>query len=163
MNFLQKLHKLRTVQFSFGTTSAIITNLALIIGLDTATNSKLPIIGSLFVIALADNISDSLGIHMYQESEGLSARRIWFLTATNFFSRFITSLGFILIMLLLPLNTAVYLALIYGLTLLAAVSYIIARSRKMNVSHAIVEHLVIAVTIIFISKMVGGAALKSFR
>jgi len=63
-------------KFSFGSTSAIITNVALIMGLNSAKDAKLAIIGSLLVIALADNVSDSFGIHMYQESEGLSQKRV---------------------------------------------------------------------------------------
>lgn len=157
------LHKVKSVQFSFGTTSAIITNIALIIGLDSATTTKLPIIGSLLVIALADNISDSLGIHFYQESEGLSASRIWFLTATNFFSRFITSSGFILIVLLFPLHVAVYLSLIYGLSLLSIVSYVIAKSRQMSARYAITEHLVIAFIIVVVSKAIGSAVVHTFK
>lgn len=64
-------------RFSFGSSSAIITNIALTIGLDTTVNAKSAIIGSLLVVALADNISDTLGMHMFQESEGHSKKTVW--------------------------------------------------------------------------------------
>lgn len=63
-------------RFSFGATSAIITNLGIITGLDTMTNPKLSIIGALLVIALADNLSDSFGIHIYQESEHIGKKEV---------------------------------------------------------------------------------------
>ena len=74
-------------------------------------NAKTAIIGSLLVIALADNISDTLGIHMYQESEGLSRKTVWLLTITNFLSRFVTSMGFVAIIAIFPLQIAVILSL----------------------------------------------------
>jgi len=54
-------------KYSFGASSAIITCLAFIIGLSHSSNPRLSIVGSLLVIAIADNISDSLGIHIFQE------------------------------------------------------------------------------------------------
>ena len=152
-----------STKFSFGSTSAIITNIALIIGLDTATSSKLAIIGSLLVIALADNVSDSLGIHVYQESVGLSQRKVWVLTFTNFISRLIISLGFIFIILVFPLDLAVIFSIIYGLLILSIVTYLIALNRKVNPWRSIMEHLTIAIIIIFLSKFFGNTIVKFFK
>lgn len=60
-------------RFSFGITSAIITSLALIVGLDQVSDPKMSIIGALMLLAVADNISDSLGIHIYRESQATGA------------------------------------------------------------------------------------------
>jgi VIT1/CCC1 family predicted Fe2+/Mn2+ transporter len=152
----------QSTKFSFGSTSAIITNIALIIGLDTAVNAKTAIIGSLLVMALADNISDTLGIHMYQESEGLSRKRVWLLTFTNFLSRFVTSLGFIAIIAIFPLNVAVVLSLLYGLTVLSTVSYLIAKSKNRRPWNAICEHLLIAAIVITLSRFAGRLILNRF-
>ena len=154
---------LQPTKFSFGSTSAIITNLALIIGLNTTANAKMAIIGSLLVIALADNISDTLGIHMYQESEGLSQKKVWLQTFTNFFSRLITSLGFILIILIFPLNIAAVISLIYGLLVLSVVSYMISLGKKISPWLPIIEHLVIAVFVIILSNFVGKFVISYFR
>jgi len=78
----------KPTKYSFGSTSAIITNLTLITGLITSTNAKISIIGGLLVSAFADNISDALGIHIYQESEGLRPHQVWVLTLSNFISGF---------------------------------------------------------------------------
>ena len=160
----EKIKKIdHSTKFSFGSTSAIITNLALIIGFDTVSNTKLPIIGSLLIIAIADNISDSLVIHMYQESAGLSRKKVWLLTLTNFFSRLITSLGFVLIIFAFPLNLAVILSLIYGLLVLSIVSYLIAVSRKINPWTSIIEHLLVATSVVFISKFAGRLIIERFK
>lgn len=156
----EKINK--PTRYSFGSTSAIITNTALIIGLDTAVNAKLAIIGSLLVIALADNISDTLGIHMYQESEGLSQKKVWLLTFTNFFSRLLTSLGFVLIIIIFPLDFAVVLSFIYGLLVLSLVTYLIAANRKINPWFSIIEHLVIAIIVIVLSNFIGSYIIKNF-
>jgi vacuolar iron transporter family protein len=150
-------------KYSFGSTSAIITNIALIIGMDSATNAKVAIIGSLLVVAIADNISDSLGIHMYQESEGLAEKNVWILTLTNFFSRLLTSLGFVFIIYFFPLNLAVPISLIYGFLILAIVSFFIARSRKSNPLYLIAEHLTIAVLVVLISNFLGEYIVANFK
>jgi VIT1/CCC1 family predicted Fe2+/Mn2+ transporter len=153
----------QSTRFSFGSTSAIITNIAIIIGLDTAIHAKMAIIGSLLVIAIADNVSDTLGIHIYQESEGLSQKKVWSLTLSNFLSRLIISLGFVAIIIALPLNIAIIVSLIYGLSILSIVSYLIALSKKRNPFTSIAEHLFISIIIIFISKISGGFIVHYFK
>lgn len=154
---------MQTTKFSFGTTSAIISNVALIVGLNTATNTKPIIIGSLLVIALTDNISDTLGIHMYQESEGLNQKKVFLLTLTNFIYRFLTSLGFIIILFLLPLNVAVITSIIYGLLIISIVSYLIAKKRKINPVLCIAEHLALVLIVIFMTKSISQMIVGYFK
>lgn len=52
----------------FGLTSSIITTLGLIIGLYSSTNSVLAIIGGIIIIAVTDSFSDSLAIHISEET-----------------------------------------------------------------------------------------------
>ena len=47
-------------KFSFGATSSTVTSLGIIFGLMTSGNPQASVIGSLLVIAVADNIADSL-------------------------------------------------------------------------------------------------------
>ncbi|MCK5112976.1 MAG: hypothetical protein KAQ84_05480, partial [Thermoplasmatales archaeon] len=64
--------------FSFGLTSGIITTLGLIVGLHSGTHSRIVIIGGIITIAIADAFSDSVGIHISEESEGKhNSREIW--------------------------------------------------------------------------------------
>ncbi|TRZ52795.1 hypothetical protein D4R99_02065 [bacterium] len=151
-----KKNKFDLTKFSFGGTSAIITNLALIIGLNMTVNAKINIISGLLIVALADNISDTLGIHIYQESEGIRPINIWISTLTNFFSRLLVSLGFIFIIAILPLNLATIISLIYGLLIMSAISYIIAINKKINPFMSVFEHIFITIVVILLSKYVGG-------
>jgi len=55
---------------SFGLASGVITTLGLMTGLNAGTKSELAVIGGILVIAIADALSDSVGIHI---SEGLAS------------------------------------------------------------------------------------------
>jgi len=149
-------------RFSFGSTSAIITNLALMAGLHSEPNAKVSIIGGILVIALADNIADSFGIHIYQESEKIETREVWTSTILNFLARFIVSLSFIALIWILPLNTAIILSMIWGLLLLAAVSYMVAQNEAVNPYSSILTHLLIAVSVIILSNLVGDLLISRF-
>jgi len=98
------LHERR---FIFGATTAVITNMGLVTGLFFSPNAKMNIIGSILVIALADNISDSLGIHIFQEAEKLKIKEVWLSTLTNFLTRFLVSMFFVLAIAFLPIQQAV--------------------------------------------------------
>jgi VIT1/CCC1 family predicted Fe2+/Mn2+ transporter len=147
--------RLYETKFSFGATSGIITTLALIVGLDHWDNAKASIIGGIVLIALADNVSDSIGIHVYQESECLNQKEVWFSTLTNFLTRVLVSMSFIVPLLIFPLKTAVVLAVLWGLLLLSALTYIITRDQRKNPWLAIVEHLAIAAAVILASSFLG--------
>jgi VIT1/CCC1 family predicted Fe2+/Mn2+ transporter len=138
-------------KFSFGATSAIVTCLAFIIGLSKITNSKLSIIGSLLVIAIADNISDTLGIHIYQESDLKKSEVVRVSTFLNFITRFFVILIFILLVLFLPTGYAIIFSIVWGLSLLVTLSYFIAKGQKANPYSAIFWHVALAVSVIIIS------------
>jgi len=160
----EKTRKKRGYQtrFSFGSTSAIITNLGLMAGLHSGVNAKLSIISGILVVALADNISDSFGIHIFQESQHVSKMEIWMSTLSNFLTRIFVSLAFILLMILLPLNPAVISSIILGLVLLAFISYVIAKDEEKNPFLPVLTHILIAVTVIILSNLVGGFVLGKF-
>jgi len=161
---LRAIKKMRGWQtrFSFGSTSAIITNLALMAGLHSEANAKVSIIGGILVIALADNIADSFGIHIYQESEKIETREVWICTLFNFISRLLVSLSFVALILILPLNAAIISSLVWGLLLLAAVSYMVAKNEAANPYSSILTHLLIAVIVIFLSNLVGDLLIGRF-
>ena len=162
LKMLRDQHRLYQTKFSFGATSAIITSLGLITGLDTMTHPKMSIIGGILVIALADNISDSVGIHIYQESECINEKEVWLSTATNFLARLVVSATFIFLVAALPINAAVFCSMLWGLSLLAALSYTIAKKRKLNPYLVVLEHLVIAVCVIIASHFFGRFFIKRF-
>ena len=85
--------------FTFGGTSAIVTSMGLVIGLQSATAPPPTIVSGLLVIALADNISDSLSIHMYQEAERLDGKGALRTTLADFVSRLLVALSFVFIVI----------------------------------------------------------------
>ena len=79
----------------FGLTSGIITTLGLIVGLNSGTRSKLVILGGIIIIAVADAFSDSLGIHISEESERKrKQKQIWESTLATFISKLIVALTY---------------------------------------------------------------------
>ena len=60
---------------SFGSPAAIVTSMALIVGLDAATATKAQVVGALLIIGIADNLTDSLSVHIYQEAERLAEQQ----------------------------------------------------------------------------------------
>lgn len=140
----------------FGLTSGIITTLGLIVGLNSGTHSKITIIGGILVIAVADAMSDALGIHVSEESENQhSAKEIWESTISTFLSKFIIALTFIIPVLLLPLSTAIVVCVAWGLGLVIIFNYYIAKTQNIKPFKIITEHLLIAIVVIIITQLVG--------
>ena len=80
---------------SFGLTSAVITSLGLIVGLNSATSSKLAVVAGIVVIAVADGLSDAAGMHLSEEAEmeaghaRHSATETWITTAITFYKMYL--------------------------------------------------------------------------
>jgi VIT1/CCC1 family predicted Fe2+/Mn2+ transporter len=162
-NDLKNTGRPAQTRFSFGATSAIITNLGIITGLDTLTHPKLSIIGALLVIALADNLSDSFGIHIYQESEHIGKKEVWLSTLTNFLTRLFVSSTFIVLIIVLPIRLAAVCSVIWGLLVLTVMTYTIAKQQKINPFSAIFVHLTIAVIVVVASNFIGAFVITRFQ
>lgn len=151
------------VGFSFGLTSGIITTLGLIVGLHSSTHSKLVVTGGILIIAIADALSDAMGIHLSEESEDRhSTKEIWESTASAFVTKFVFALTFIIPILLLQLSTAIIVSVVWGLSLLGIFSFWIARQQKARPWKVIAEHLLIALVVIVITHYIGGWISSTF-
>ncbi len=140
----------------FGLTSGVITTLGLLVGLNAATNSKLAVIGGIISIAVADSLSDSLGIHISSEAENTKSHdRIWVTTFSTFISKFFLGLSFLIPILLFGLNKGILIAVIYGLLILGIFSYYISKRNKTNPRKVIFEHVGIALIVLFLSYYLG--------
>lgn len=144
--------------FGFGLTSGIITTLGLIIGLARGTNSKIVVLGGVALIAIADSLSDALGMHVSEEACGkeFTTKQIWEATISTVFFKFIIAISFAVPILLLTLNKAIIASIIWGIILLTAFSFNIANKRKESPVYAIFEHLTIAVVVIILTYSVGN-------
>jgi len=142
-------------QVSYGTTSAVVTGMALIAGLEAASGRRSSIIAGLLIFALADNLTDSLSIHVYQEAEHLEQRAAFRATATNFAMRLAVTLSFVLIVLGLTPSLALWTALAWGVSLLVILTILVARERRVRVWPEIARHVALAFIVILASKLLG--------
>ncbi len=148
--------------YIFGSSAAIITDVSLIVGLGSARASRGAILGGLLTIALADNISDSLGIHLYKESEGSGARLSLLATTLNFLSRLLISLTFVAIVVALPISRAIPVGIGWGLLLLIVISYWITRANGRSSIAEIGKHVLVAIAVILLSRYVGYLIVEFF-
>jgi len=144
------------VGFSFGATSGVITTLGLMMGLHSGTGSKLAVIGGILTIAVADAFSDALGIHVSEESENVhTPAQVWIATISTFLSKFIFALTFVIPVLIFKLDTAVLVNIFWGLSVLTAVSYRMAKEQNVKPWKVVMEHMIIASTVIIITHYLG--------
>jgi hypothetical protein len=76
--------------------------MALINGLSAAGATKPIIVSALLIAALADNLTDTLSIHTFQESEQLNQKNAFTGTITNFITRLLLSISFVFLVGLFP-------------------------------------------------------------
>ena len=152
------------VGFCFGLTSAIITTLGLMVGLHSGTHSRLAVLGGILTIAVADAFSDALGIHISEESENRHTRKeIWSSTVSTFISKLFFALTFVVPVLLLPqLLTAIFVNIAWGLSLLAILSFFIAKWSKAKTWEVVCEHVGIALAVIVLTHFVGDWISRAF-
>jgi VIT1/CCC1 family predicted Fe2+/Mn2+ transporter len=146
---------LRLPTVSFGTVSAVVTSIGLIIGFGAAGISKSAIMAGLLIVGVADNLTDSLSIHIYQESERLEERAAFRATLANFATRLLISLSFVTLMLVFPSAIAVFVSMAWGMVLLTGLTWFVARSRGANVTTEVLKHLAVAAVVIAASRAIG--------
>ena len=159
---LLKADGLRTGIF-FGATSGVITTLGLIAGLNAGTRSLTAVLGGILVIAVADAMSDALGIHLAEESDPqTSTQHVWVATISTFLTKFIFAISFAVPLLWLPLDQAVLASIAWGMFVIIALSYFLARSQKASPILIIGEHLAIAILVVVVSDLIGAWVGRTF-
>ena len=147
---------------SFGATSATVTSLGLIVGLLEGSNARASIIGALLLIAVADNIADSLGFHIYRESASSKPENVRIFTVSNFVIRFAIAGLFVLLFAFLPLQIAALSCITLGLAVLVFLSYLIGVHRKTNPLREILIHVGVAIPVILVSHFLGQLIFSLF-
>lgn len=141
---------------SFGLTSGVITTLGLMVGLNSGTHSRAVVIGGIFTIAIADAMSDALGIHLAEESKNSgSTIQVWEATIATFLAKFAIAMTFVVPVWVWPLDQAIVASAIWGLLLLAALSFFVARAQRVAPWKVIGEHMLIGLSVIVITHYVG--------
>ena len=152
---IKKIKQSFKTGLGFGVTSGVITTLGLMIGLNSGTSSKQIVISGILIIAIADALSDALGVHISQESNSNKQQAIWESTLATFLSKFLVALTFIIPILLFDLQLAIYLNLIWGLIILSILSFYIAKNQNEKPLKVILEHLAITIAVVTITYYIG--------
>jgi vacuolar iron transporter family protein len=141
---------------SFGLTSGVITTLGLMVGLHSGTHSRAIVIGGILTIAIADAMSDALGIHVSEESKNsVPTSQIWEATLATFAAKFVVSATFIIPVIFAPLDQAIVISVAWGLLLLTVLSVFVARAQGIAPWKVIGEHLFIALCVVAMTHVVG--------
>jgi vacuolar iron transporter family protein len=155
---MRRLAHSLAVGISFGVTSGIITTIGLLVGLSAGTNSRTAVLAGILTIAVADSLSDALGIHISEENEGVhTPREIWGATAATFASKLIMALTFVIPVLLFPLDTAVIMAIVWGAVSLTMLSIDMGRRQGIDPRPIVLEHLGVATLVVVAAHLLGLA------
>lgn len=149
--------------FSFGITSGVLTTLGLMIGLSESTGSKVAVLGGILTIAFADSLSDSLGIHISEESEGKTSQNVWISTFATFLSKLVFALTFAIPVLAFDLNLAVLISVLWGTFLISAFSYNLAITNKKEPIRVIAEHLIVMALVVIGTYYLGSLINSNFK
>lgn len=140
----------------FGATSGVITTIGLIAGLNAGTRSLVAVLGGILVVAVADAMSDAMGIHLAQEADPDSTNEhIWAATVWTFVTKLLVALSFALPLIWLPLQIGVAVSVGWGLVVITLLSAYLARVQKVAVLLVVTEHLLIAIFVVAISHFIG--------
>ena len=141
-------------RFAFGVTAAVLTSMALIVGLGSANTGKASIVAGLLIIGIADNLSDTLGIHLHEEADS-GETKAFSLSVSNYATRLAVVCSFVALVMLLPLGVARVVSMVWGAGLLSVLTYSIAVARSAKPLPEILKHLTIAVVVIVLSHLIG--------
>jgi VIT1/CCC1 family predicted Fe2+/Mn2+ transporter len=148
---------------NFGLTSGVITTLGLMVGLHSGTHSQLAVIGGIITIAIADAMSDALGIHVSREAENAyTERQVWVATLVTFGAKLLMACTFMLPVLVFALDQAIVVSVVWGLGVLALLSYRIARDASQPPLKVVAEHLLIAAVVITLTHYLGDWVARTF-
>lgn len=143
-------------------TTAVITSLGMLVGLHSATSSKLAVIAGLVIMGIADGLSDAMSLHTVEEAElekGESKhtpREVWLTTFLAFISVFGFTLTFIIPVLIFSPKIAIIIDIVWGILLLITLNSYIAKIKKENPLRLISEHILLAMVVIAVSYWVGS-------
>jgi len=141
---------------SFGLTSGVVTTLGLMVGLYSGTRSRAAVIGGVLVIAVADSLSDALGIHVSEESENKhTLREIWEATLATFAAKLTVTASFLVPLIFLDLAAAVLVSVVWGYVLIGLFSFYISRGHEPRPWKVVVEHFLIATIVIAATHYIG--------
>ncbi len=149
--------------FGFGISSGVITTLGIVVGLHSGTHEKLAVLVGILVLAVADALSDAIGIHISEEAENVhTTHELWQSAFFTFISKLIVALSFIIPLQLLELNLAILVSVGWGTVLISVFSYVMARSQKQNPIKVIAEHVTVMLAVVILAHYIGDIVHELF-
>lgn len=143
-------------KFAFGISSGVLTTLGVMVGLMGATASRLAVIGGIISIAIADSLSDSLGIYSLKISERGTTKKQALKSASNvFIGKLIFALSFVIPFLFFSLSVAIVVSIIWGLLLIIFLNLLIAIAQNENIPKTIIKNTIVAFAVLAISYVLG--------
>jgi VIT1/CCC1 family predicted Fe2+/Mn2+ transporter len=133
------------------------------VGLYSGTASKSAVLGGIITIAIADAMSDALGMHISEESVNKNHSYVWAATISTFITKFIFALTFVIPVWFLDLKAAVIVSILWGLFSLIFINYFIAKKRKEKPLSLISEHVIIAILVVIVTYFTGEWISKTFN
>lgn len=141
---------------TFGLTSGVITTLGLVVGLAAGTQSRAAVLGGILTIAVADSLSDSLGVHTSEEAEGKHTHEeVWVSTLSTFLSKFVVTASFVVPVILLDLGNAVLASVAWAMVLIGALNYWVVAAEKSSKWKTTVEHIGVVLLVAVVTHLVG--------
>lgn len=140
----------------FGLTSGVITTLGLMVGLVIGTGSRLAVVGGVLTIAVADALSDALGMHISQEfhtGEGGNSEA-WLSAFFTFLFKLIIAGSFVLPVLVFDLQLAMMVSIFWGAFLLGIFSYQMSED-KQKAWRVMGEHVFAAALVVVVTYLLG--------
>ncbi|MBS3142427.1 CYTH domain-containing protein [Candidatus Woesearchaeota archaeon] len=156
-HFLGKLHE-HFGRYSFGISSAVLTTIGIIVGVNAATTSALAVMGGIASVAIADSMSDAMGMYASKKAERGLSKTIAVWSAFNvFISKLIFTSTFMIPFLFAPLSTAILICIAWGMILISFVSVIIAFINEESIPYSIMKNVMITIIVIGASFAAGKA------
>lgn len=127
---------------AFGTVDGVVLALGVLTGLSILEN-RTTIFLSLMATGIADAFGNAAGMHVEEETEKEHTRKqVWATTIMTFFGTIFVFSFLIVPILVFPLELAVKISWVMGISLLMALGYIVAdfrgwKKRKVSVEYAL--------------------------
>lgn len=148
-------------ELAFGITSGVLTTVGVLVGVNSATASRLPVIAAIVAIAVADSCSDAFGMYMAKVSErGTTPKQAFRYALGTLAGKAFFPLTFMGPLLVLPLDVAVGVNLAWGALGLALLSAEQAVVEQQSVIRRIARNLGLAAIIIANSMLAGSLVAK---
>ena len=140
----------------FGLTSGVLTTLGLMVGLNAGTSSRAAVAAGIATIAIADALSDALGVRVSQEAGGADRASALLAAASTLLAKMVFGLTFLVPVLVLPLNVAVGVSVAWGLSVIFIFAWAVAHWRGRRSWLTAFEHVGAAVVVLAASQAAGS-------